>query len=87
MVDPIASNPDYAADVARAQRFAFLVQEGVVTSLVEAALRFAISKPEVSIALLGISSQEQAEQACAAIERGPLPPEAIAEIHSKAFLP
>ena len=42
-VDPIASSTDYQADVARARRFGWLVDEGVVETLVEAAVRFVLS--------------------------------------------
>jgi aryl-alcohol dehydrogenase-like predicted oxidoreductase len=80
-VNPIATEPDYAADVARALRFAFLVQEGIVSNLVEAAIRFVISKPEISTALVGISSPEQLEYAVACANRGPLPADALRRIH------
>ncbi len=79
-VDPIASSPDYQADVARAQRFSFLMDEGVVENLVEAAIRCVISHPDVSTALLGISSGEQLEAAARYVERGPLPAEVLARI-------
>ena len=59
------------------QRFAFLVDEGFAGSLVEAAIRFAIGKPEVSTALVGISDMQQLEQAADAVSRGPLPAEAL----------
>ncbi|HWT77429.1 MAG TPA: aldo/keto reductase, partial [Candidatus Methylomirabilis sp.] len=71
---------DYTTDVARAQQFAFLVQDGIVENLVEAALRFVISKPEVSTALLGISSLGQLERAVEYVNRGPLPAEALKRI-------
>ncbi len=76
-VDPIASSATYADDVAQAQRFAFLVDEGFAGSLVEAAIRFAIGKPEISTALVGISDMQQLEQAADAVSRGPLPAEAL----------
>ena len=79
-VDPIASSPDYQADVARARRFNFLMDEGVVENLVEAAIRCVISHPDVSTALLGISSGEQLEAAARYVERGPLPAEVLARI-------
>jgi len=80
-VAPIATERDYAADVARARRFAFLVENGTVSSLVEAAIRFVISKPEVSTALVGISSLEQLEHAVECANRGPLPAEALGRLH------
>jgi L-galactose dehydrogenase/L-glyceraldehyde 3-phosphate reductase len=75
-VDPIATHTTFGEDVALAQRFEFLVQEGYAESLVEAAIRFAIGKREVSTALVGLSNLAQLEQAVAAAERGPLPAEA-----------
>jgi aryl-alcohol dehydrogenase-like predicted oxidoreductase len=75
-VAPIATNATFAEDVALAQRFCFLVREGYAASLVEAAICFAIGKPEISTVLVGISNLDQLEQAAAAAERGPLPAEA-----------
>ncbi len=79
-VTPIATERDYAADVARARRLAFLVEDGIVGNLVEAAIRFALSKSEISTTLIGISSLEQLEHAVACAHRGPLPPEALARL-------
>ena len=73
-VAPIASGPDYAADVGRARLLEFLVREGHAESLVDAALRFAISSDAVSTVLLGYSSLEHLEYAAAAVNRGPLSP-------------
>jgi L-galactose dehydrogenase/L-glyceraldehyde 3-phosphate reductase len=81
-VNPIASEPAYRDDVARAQRFAFLVEDGVVSNLAEAAVRFAVSKPGVSTALLGISSRDQLEQAVRYVERGPLSVDALEHIRA-----
>ena len=80
-VAPIATGRDYAADVARARWFAFLVEDGTVGSPVEAAIRFALSKPEVSTAMVGISSLEQFEHAVACANRGPLPAEALRRVY------
>ena len=80
-VAPIATERDYAADVTRARQLAFLVKDGTVADLVEAAIRFAISKPEISTALVGISSLEQLEHAVACANRGPLPAEALGRLH------
>jgi aryl-alcohol dehydrogenase-like predicted oxidoreductase len=79
-VDPIATHATFSEDVALAQRFGFLVQEGYAESLVEAAIRFAVGTAKVSTALVGISNMGQLEQAVAAAERGPLPAEAIARL-------
>jgi aryl-alcohol dehydrogenase-like predicted oxidoreductase len=79
-VNPIASEPIYGDDVARAQRYTFLVETGVVSNLVEAAVRYVVSKSSVSTALLGISSRDQMEQAVKYVERGPLPRDALKRI-------
>lgn len=74
---PIASGADYAADVAHSQAFNFLVEDGYVDSLIEGAIRFAISGDKISTALVGIASIEQLEQAIEYGNKGPLPAEAL----------
>ena len=86
-VNPIASEPAYPDDVARAQRYAFLVEDGFVSNLVEAAVRFAVSKPGVSTALVGISSRDQLEQAVQYVERAPLPVDALENIRATGSNP
>jgi aryl-alcohol dehydrogenase-like predicted oxidoreductase len=81
-VDPIASGPDYATDVARTRGLGALVEEGHAGSLVEAALRFPLSSSAVSTVLLGYSSQDQLETAAAAIGKGPLSPAALARLEA-----
>jgi aryl-alcohol dehydrogenase-like predicted oxidoreductase len=76
-VDPIGGGQSFAEDVTRSQRFGVLLQEGYADTLVEAAIRFAIGKAEVSTVLIGISDMEQLEQAVEYSARGPLPPEAF----------
>jgi L-galactose dehydrogenase/L-glyceraldehyde 3-phosphate reductase len=76
-VDPIATSQSFAEDAQQARRFEFLIQEGYAGSLVEAALRFVIGKPEVSTMLVGISDLAQLEQAAASVAKGPLPAEAL----------
>jgi aryl-alcohol dehydrogenase-like predicted oxidoreductase len=76
-VAPIASGPDFATDVQRAQALGALVREGHAGSLVEAALRFCAGAEAVSTVLLGYSSLEHLEAAAAAIEKGPLPAAAV----------
>ena len=79
-VAPIASGPDYAADLAAARRLRPLVAEGVAGSLAELAIRYAAFLPGMGCALIGTASLEQLEAAIAAVERGPLPAEALARI-------
>jgi len=86
-VNPIASEPAYRDDVARTQRFTFLVEDGVVSNLVEAAVRFAVSQPGISTALVGISSRDQLEQAVKYVERGPLSVDALERIRATGSSP
>jgi aryl-alcohol dehydrogenase-like predicted oxidoreductase len=76
-VEPIASGPSYAADVAHARRLRPLVEAGHAADLVEAALRFAITPEAVSTALVGTSSLAELEHAVAAVRNGPLPAQAL----------
>jgi aryl-alcohol dehydrogenase-like predicted oxidoreductase len=78
--EPIGSAFTYNADLQRAGRFRKLVEEGFSDSLAEAATRFAISHQGISTALIGIANQDQFEQAIAAVEKGPLPPAALARV-------
>jgi aryl-alcohol dehydrogenase-like predicted oxidoreductase len=79
-VDPIASGPDYRADVRAANRLDALVREGHVGSLVEASLRFAIAGDAVSTVLVGFSSLDHLEYAAACVDAGPLPPPALGRL-------
>jgi L-galactose dehydrogenase/L-glyceraldehyde 3-phosphate reductase len=72
-VAPIGTGPDYQADVQLAQTLSFLTAEGHATSLVEAAMRFAWTKPQLSTTLVGYSSLDHLEHALAAAQRGALP--------------
>jgi aryl-alcohol dehydrogenase-like predicted oxidoreductase len=81
-VAPIATGPDFAADVARAQALQPLVDEGHAGSLVEAALRFPLASDAVSTVLLGYSTLEHLEYAAASIGKGPLSPAAMDRLSS-----
>lgn len=76
-VAPIASGPDYATDAARARVFQPLVAQGHAGSLIEAALRFAITGDAMSTVLIGCSDLAQLEYAAAAVNKGPLSPAAL----------
>jgi aryl-alcohol dehydrogenase-like predicted oxidoreductase len=78
-VEPIASGESLESDAAWARRFGALVDAGYAASLPEAAIRFAIGKPEVATSLVGISSIGQLEEALAAAGRGALPDAALAQ--------
>jgi aryl-alcohol dehydrogenase-like predicted oxidoreductase len=86
-VNPIASEQAYTSDVARARGYRFLVDAGLVSHPVEAAVRFVISQPTISTALLGISDGNQLEQAVQYVERGPLSEDILGKIRSVGFLP
>ena len=77
---PIATGANYPEDVGRAKRFQFLIDEGYVSSLVEAAIRFVIGNPAISTALVGISSIEQLEQVVEYVSKGVLSPNALSKI-------
>ena len=79
-VEPIASGPSYAADVAAARKLLPLVAEGHVDSLVEAAIRFAITTDALSTVLVGTADLEQQEIAAKAVAKGPLPAATLARI-------
>lgn len=78
--EPIGSAMRYDADVARARRLMPLVTEGFAASLTEAAARFAIGHPAMGTILVGMATPQQFEDALAAVEKGPLPPAALARL-------
>ena len=54
--------------------------------ITEVALRFVISNPNISTTLMGARSPQQVEQNAASIEKGPLPPEALAALKEIAAM-
>lgn len=81
-VAPIASGPDYATDVARARALEPLVAQGHAGSLVEAALRFAITGDAMSTVLIGCSDLAQLDFAATAVNKGPLSPAALSTLNA-----
>ncbi len=79
-VEPIASGPDYVADVRHARMLNALADEGHAGSLVEASLRFPLTSDAVSTVLLGYSDLPQLEYAAACVAKGPLSPAALARL-------
>lgn len=72
-VVPMGTAANYVDDLERSRQLLPLVSEGHVASLTEAALRFAITPPAISAALVGFSDVAQIEAAAAAVINGPLP--------------
>jgi aryl-alcohol dehydrogenase-like predicted oxidoreductase len=70
---------DYAADARLAERLRPIAAELGIT-LTDLAIRFALSRPGIATALVGISSVEQVEVAVRAAEQGPLHAEVIHRI-------
>src|SRR5258705_2096403 len=81
-VAPIASGPDYATDVTRARALEPLVAQGHAASVVEAALRFAITGDALSTVLIGCSDLAQLDFAAAAVNKGPPSPAALATLNT-----
>ena len=79
-VMPIGSGHDYEQDVHRARDFNFLIEDGYAEGLVEAALRFALSRREISTVLVSYSSLEHLEKAVEYASKGPLPDEALNQL-------
>jgi len=75
--EPIGSAMSYDADVARARRLMPLVEEGFAASLTEAATRFALSHSAMGTILVGMATPQQFEDALAAVQKGPLPTDAL----------
>jgi aryl-alcohol dehydrogenase-like predicted oxidoreductase len=75
--EPIGSAMSYHADVELARRLLPLVKEGFAESLAEAATPFALSHPAMGTILVGMATQQQFEDALAAVQKGPLPPAAL----------
>lgn len=76
-VEPIGSGRDYAADVARARRLLPVVEAGHAASLPELAIRYAVTNPRLSTTEIGIATLDELQAAAEAINKGPLPPEAL----------
>jgi aryl-alcohol dehydrogenase-like predicted oxidoreductase len=84
-VHPIASY-SYHSDVLAAQELSSLIADGHARDLVDLALRFAVTPPQISTALLGIAEIDELESAVSSVERGPLPADVCELITSAASL-
>jgi len=79
-VDPIGADHDYATDVRHALSFQPLIEAGRAASLPELAVRYVISNPTLSTVEIGIATIEELQKATDAVNKGPLPGEALAAI-------
>jgi aryl-alcohol dehydrogenase-like predicted oxidoreductase len=79
-LEPIASAADYRSDVAHAKKLEALVRKGHARSVIEAALRFAITGPAMTTVLVGYSTIEQLEYAASCINRGALSAAALGDL-------
>ena len=75
--EPLSAGSDYERDVARAHKLGFLEDHGL-TSLPQAAMRFALMKPEVGTVLVGFSNNAQIDEAAGCSGAAPLPDGAMA---------
>ena len=79
-VAPIGSETDYSTDVQRARQFIPLIEAGYAASLPELAIRYVISNPVLPTTEIGIATLEELQQAAAAVNKGPLSDDALAQI-------
>ncbi len=69
---PMVPGAEYETDEARTRKLTFLLADDI-TSLSQAAVRFALMPPGVSTVLVGFSNLEQIENAATCSGQGPLP--------------
>jgi aryl-alcohol dehydrogenase-like predicted oxidoreductase len=85
--DVVRSKPAWLSRVRQEQFLAFYkLLDELGMSIVEVALRFAISSADASTVLIGPKTAEQVEQSAAAVERGPLPAEILARLNALAAM-
>ena len=77
---PLVGGREYAHDLNRARDLTWFATEAGLESTVEMAVRFALSKPGISTALVGYSDLAQLEDALRWAGRGPLPTDVIEHI-------
>lgn len=77
--EPLSPGSDYALDLERAEKVRSLIG-GEVPSLTQAAIRFALMKPQVSTVLVGFSNIAHIDEAVVCSGAGELSPEAMARL-------
>ena len=79
-VAPISTGQSMNDDVNQSLNYSFLVDEGYVDSLSEAAIRFSVTNKKIDTALIGLSNLNHLEHAVKAVEKGPLEEEVLGKI-------
>ena len=79
-VAPISTGQSMNDDVNQSLNYSFLVDEGYVDSLSEAAIRFSVTNKKIDTALIGLSNLNHLEHAVKAVEKGPLDEEVLGKI-------
>lgn len=77
--EPLSPGSDYSLDLERADKVKFLIG-GDIKSPTQAAIRFALMKPEVSTVLVGFSNTAHIDEAVACSGAGGLSQEAMARL-------
>jgi aryl-alcohol dehydrogenase-like predicted oxidoreductase len=76
---PMSPGSDYSLDLERAEKIKFLIR-GDIKSLVQAAIRFSLMKPEISTVLVGFSQVGHVEEAAACSGAGGLSQETMTRL-------
>lgn len=76
-VSPMGSGGSFDRDYDRGNRFLPLVEAGIASSIPEAAIRYALTQPKLTTAIVGLSDFNQLEATLAAAGKGPLPATAV----------
>lgn len=79
--EPLSPGSDYALDLERAEKVKFLIG-GEIKSLTQAAIRFALMKPEVSTVLVGFSHTAHIDEAVACSGATGLSQESMARLRT-----
>ena len=79
-VAPISTGQSMNEDVNQSLNYSFLVDEGYVDSLSEAAIRCSVTNKKIDTALIGLSNLNHLEHAVKAVEKGPLEEEVLGKI-------
>jgi aryl-alcohol dehydrogenase-like predicted oxidoreductase len=77
---PLQGDADYTHDLNRAKDLSWFATEAELEGPLEMAVRFALSQPGISTALVGYSDLSQLEDAIRWAERGPLPPDIVEKV-------